>query len=213
MLAAFEFFTHAVSPYVFNPMNVNPLRELVLRENDFKRVQACESMRLLIAATDVRSGRTRVFSNGKITIEAWMASACLPHLFQAVEIDGVGYWDGGFSGNPALTPFFKSDLGHDVLLVQINPLIRRTTPKTSREFINRMNEIAFNTALLKELEHIEFVNRALRQGHMRGLGYREMHLHRNGGGPDLAALSASSKLNAEWAFLTHLRDLGRVDTE
>jgi NTE family protein len=213
MLAAFEAFTHAVSPYVFNPMNVNPLRELVLRQIDFKRVQACESVRLFIAATDVHTGRGRIFSNGDIGIDAVMASACLPHMFQAVDIDGVGYWDGGYSGNPALTPFLKSSVGPDVLLVQINPLVRRATPRSAREIVNRMNEITFNTALLKELEHVEFVNRALRQGHMRGLGYREIHLHRIGGGAELAALSASSKLNADWAFLTHLRDLGRAETE
>jgi NTE family protein len=213
MLAAFEFFSHAVSPYVFNPMNVNPLRELIEREVRFDRVQACTAMRLFIAATDVHTGRSRIFTNGEIDIAALMASACLPHLFQAVEINGVGYWDGGFSGNPALTPFLQTCSGRDVLLVQINPLVRRQTPKSARDIVNRMNEITFNAALLKELEHIEFVNRALRQGQLKGLGYRQINLHRIGGGAALAELSASSKLNAEWAFLKHLRDLGVADTE
>jgi NTE family protein len=213
MLAAFDAFTHAVSPYVFNPLDLNPLRDLVDRVVDFKRVQACTSMRLFISATHVQTGAARVFSNGEITLAAVMASACLPHLFQAVSIDGHDYWDGGFSGNPALTPFLKSCESSDVLLVQVNPRRREETPRSARDIVNRMNEITFNMALLKELEHVEFVNRALRQGQLAGSGYREIHLHRIGGSDTFAALSASSKLNAEWDFLTYLRDLGRADAE
>jgi NTE family protein len=213
MFAMFDAFTHAFSPYAFNPLNLNPLRDLLLREVTFERVQACSQMRLFVCATDVYTGRAKVFSGQDLTVDAVMASACLPHLFQAVEIKGVPYWDGGFAGNPSLEPFFEHCTSPDVLLVQINPLSRNTLPKSSREIINRMNEITFNAALLKELEHVEFVNRALRRGALKGMGYREIFLHRIGGGPDLAALSASSKMNAEWSFLTHLRDLGRADTE
>lgn len=211
LLVAFETFTHAVSPYVFNPLNFNPLRDLVERVVDFERVRACESVRLFIAATNVETGAARVFTNAEMSLDVVMASACLPHLFQAVTIDGAAYWDGGFSGNPTLTPFLKQCAASDLLLVQVNPSLRRDTPKTARDILNRMNEITFNTALLKELEHVEFVNRALREGRLEGAGYRPIHLHRIGG-DKLADLSASSKLNAEWAFLEHLRDLGRADT-
>ena len=212
MLAVMDAMTHALSPYLLNPFNLNPLRELLVKEVDFKRVRACNSVRLYIAATNVHSGEARVFTNGDITVDAVMASACLPHMFQAVEIDGIPYWDGGFSGNPPLEPFLKHCSSQDVLLVQINPRRRAVTPRSAREIMNRMNEISFNGALLKDLEHVEFVNAALRRGELSSLGYREIFLHRVGGGEDLAQLSASSKLNAEWAFLTHLRDLGRADT-
>jgi NTE family protein len=214
MLAFVDAMTHALSPYVLNPLNLNPLRELLKKEIDFARVQSCKSVRLFIAATNVTTGQGRVFSNGEITLEAVLASACLPHLFQAVEIDGEPYWDGGFAGNPPLSPFLKHSTSADVLLVQINPNRRPGTPRSARDIMNRMNELTFNGALLKDLQHVEFVNRALRRGDLKGLGYREIHLHRIGGGSsDLAALSASSKLNAEWAFLTHLRDLGRADAD
>ena len=212
MLAVMDAMTHALSPYWLNPFNLNPLRELLLKEVDFDRVRSCQSVRLFIAATNVHSGEARVFTNGDISVDAVMASACLPHLFQAVEIDGVPYWDGGFSGNPPLEPFLKSCDSQDVLLVQINPQQRATTPRSAREIMNRMNEISFNGALLKELEHVDFVNRALQRGDLKGLGYREIYLHMIGGGDELAQFSASSKLNAEWAFLTHLREIGRADT-
>jgi NTE family protein len=208
-LAWFDAFTHSVSPYVFNPLNLNPLRDLLLQEVDFARVQACRRMQVFICATSVRTGLARVFTGRDVTVDAVMASACLPHLFQAVEIDGEPYWDGGFAGNPSLTPFIKSCASSDVVLVQINPVVRPSTPKTPREILDRMNEISFNTSLLKDLAQIEFINKALRDGHLTGRGYRPIHIHRIGGDGAFAMLSASSKLNAEWAFLSHLRDLGR----
>ncbi len=212
MLAFVDAMTRAVSPYVLNPLNLNPLRELLRAEIDFARVQSCTAVRLFIATTNVNTGMGRVFTNGEITLDAVLASACLPHLFQAVEIDGIPYWDGGFTGNPPLAPFLHSCESQDVLLVQINPRERLGTPRSARDIMNRMNEITFNGALLKDLEHVEFVNRALRGGGLSGLGYREIFLHGIGGGDDFAQLSASSKLNAEWAFLMHLRDLGEADT-
>lgn len=213
MLAFVEAMTTAVSPYLLNPLNFNPLKTLLEKEIDFARVQSCKSVRLYIAATNVRTGEARLFQNKEITANTVLASACLPHLFQAVEIEGVPYWDGGFSGNPPLSPFFGGGAACDVLLVQINPTQRLGTPRTAREIMNRMNEITFNGALLKDLEHVEFVNRALRRGDLEGLGYREIFLHRVGGSADLATLSASSRMNAEWAFLIYLRDLGRADAK
>ena len=138
-----------------------------------------------------------------------MASACLPHLFHAVEIDGIPYWDGGYMGNPVLFPFFDNCASSDVLLVQINPIERKETPKSARAILNRVNEIAFNGSLMKELRAIEFVAKLIDEGRLDNADYKQILLHRIHGGDEMLALSASSKLNAEWSFLTHLRDIGR----
>jgi NTE family protein len=212
MLAAFDAVTQSVSPYN-NPLYRNLLAPLIEEQVDFARVQACAAVKVYIAATDVETGASRTFTNGQIDLQAVLASACLPHLFRAVEIGKVPHWDGGFSANPPLEPFLKHCSSADIVLVQINPVRRAGTPRSAREIMNRINELAFNSVLLKELAHIEFVNEALRRGDLKGGGHREIHLHVIGGGDDLAELSASSKINAEWAFLTHLRDLGRADAE
>lgn len=212
MLAMFDAFTRSVSPYVFNPLNLNPLRTLLLDEVDFARVQTCPHIKVFVAATNVHNGQARIFSGHDLTVDAVLASACLPYLFQAVEIDGIPYWDGGFAGNPPLQPFLKQCSSPDILLVQINPVERVATPRTSREILDRMNEITFNSTLLKELEHLAFVNGALARGELNRQSYRPIHLHRIGGDGAFAELSASTKLNAEWSFLTHLRDLGRGAT-
>lgn len=206
-VAVFDLMMHTVSPYQFNPWNINPLRDLMAKEIDFARVRDCDCVRLFISATDVRTGQARVFTGNEVTAEAVMASACLPTLFQAVEIGGVPYWDGGYMGNPVLFPFFEC-ASPDVLLVQINPFHRENTPTTALEIRDRMNEIAFNSSLIKELKHVDFVNESLRRGDLAHAGLKELFLHT----VDCLAfgeLAPSSKLNAEWGFLTHLRDLGR----
>jgi NTE family protein len=208
-LAAFDAFTRTISPYQFNPLNLNPLRRFLGDAIDFSRVQACTSVRVFVAATNVETGAARVFAGHELTLDALMASACLPYLYQAVEIDGVPYWDGGFAGNPPLRPFLDNCDSSDVLLVQINPIHRPGTPTGAREIFDRMNEISFNAPLLRELEFVEFVNRALRRGDLADLGYREIFLHRIGGEGPLGDYGAASKLNGEWSFLERLRDLGR----
>lgn len=200
--------TRVASPYQLNPLNINPLRDLIAHRVDFENVRRCQDVKLFISATNVHTGRSRVFSGEEITVDAVMASACLPYLFQAVEIDGVPYWDGGYKGNPVLYPFLKACSSPDVVLVQIVPIARASTPKTAREIMDRINEIAFNAPLIKDLRHIDFVNECLDRGELKGLGYRKMLLHAVDGGAEFARLTASSKLNAEWLFLTHLRDLG-----
>ncbi|MGD9828637.1 MAG: patatin-like phospholipase family protein [Hyphomicrobiaceae bacterium] len=198
-----------VSPYQLNPLNINPLRRILEEEVDFARVHTCATMQLFISATNVHSGQVRIFTGDEVTLEAVLASACLPELFQAVEIDGEPYWDGGFMGNPVLFPFVKHCHAPDVLIVQVNPIRRAATPTTAREIHNRVSEIAANSSLVHELLRVELVNRGLERGDFKGRGYRPIFLHRVGGGGELAELSASSKLNPEWLFLTHLRDLGR----
>jgi len=208
-LALIDMAVRVVSPYQFNPLNLNPLRDILVNEVDFDHVRTCSCMKLFISATNVLTGSGRVFSGRDITADAVMASACVPYLFQAVEIDGEPYWDGGYMGNPVLAPFLSGCLSQDVLLVQVNPLRRHATPKTAREILDREHEIAFNASLLHELRHIDFVNRCLDQGELGRWGLRRVYLHAVSGGDEFAALAASSKLNGEWMFLTHLRDIGR----
>ncbi|OEY65097.1 patatin-like phospholipase family protein [Marinobacter sp. X15-166B] len=206
----FDLFSRVTSPYSLNPLNINPLRNLVESTIDFEKVRACSELKLFIAATNVHTGKVKVFERDELTADMLLASACLPTLYQAVEIDGVPYWDGGFVGNPPLYPLFHSTHSRDILIVQVNPIERTATPKSAREIQNRVNEISFNSSLLRELRGIEFVQRLLQQNRLDRGHYAEILVHRIEATEQLNPLSASSKLNAEWAFLTHLRDIGRA---
>ncbi|MCB4770734.1 patatin-like phospholipase family protein [Ancylobacter sp. Lp-2] len=210
----FDVMSRFFSPYDLNPMNINPLMDLIEEHVDFDAVQSCSHVHVFISATNVHTGKVRVFSKRELTPSAIMASACLPFMFQAVEIDGVPYWDGGYMGNPAMFPFYDAVKTDDILLVQINPIIRRETPKTARDIQNRMNEITFNASLLAQLRAAEFVTRLLNEGklshrHDGVEGYRNLRMHRIDGAEKLIALDASTKMNAEWEFLLFLRDIGR----
>jgi NTE family protein len=206
---AFDLMSRLVSPYEFNPMNVNPLRQLLDDNVDFDRVRHCSDISLFISATNVHTGKVKVFKGADVTVDSVMASACLPHLFQAVVIDDVPYWDGGFAGNPVLFPFHDSCKTSDLLLVQTSPIARESTPSSAREILDRMNEISFNSALLLELRGIEFVDRLIDRGILDEDDYRQVRLHRIDGGRELDSLRASSKMNTEWPFFVHLRGLGR----
>ncbi len=201
--------SRVVSPYQTNPFNKNPLHELIEEVVDFERVRNCSKVKLFISATNVETGRVKVFDSRTLTSDMVMASACLPMVFQAVEIDGVPYWDGGYMGNPALFPFHTHTDCADIVVIQINPLERRGAPKTPQEIMNRVNEISFNSSLLKELRSIDFVARLIKEGKLSSKEYRETRIHIIENHSELATLGASSKMNAEWAFLTHLRDIGR----
>lgn len=197
------------SPYDFNPLNINPLRDVVERLVDFERVAKCRDFKLFIAATRVHSGKIRLFRRDDVTADAVLASACLPYAFQAVEIEGEPYWDGGYTGNPALFPFFTETQCEDTVLVQINPIERAETPKTSQEILERISEITFNASLLREFRAIDFVNRLIDEGKLGGGAYRRNRLHRIDASDELVALGAGSKFNTSWAFFTRLRDIGR----
>jgi len=205
---AMDMLSRVASPYDLNPLDVNPLRDVVAAEVDFDRVNRCDATKLFVTATNVRTGLPRIFRQGEITLDAVMASACLPTMFKAVEIDGEAYWDGGFMGNPALFPLVDESDCRDLVIVQINPIRRDKLPTTAAEIRNRMNEITFNSSLIKELRAITLLHRMIDAEGLESERYRDMRLHRIGG-EGLEDLSVSSKLNAEWAFLVHLRDIGR----
>ena len=201
------------SPYDVNPLNINPLKDLIERFVDFDKLHAADHLQLFISATNVQTGRVRIFSREKITAEAVMASACLPMIFRAVEIDGVPYWDGGYLGNPVIFPFFRSTSTEDVLVVQINPLVRQATPMSSSEIMNRINEITFNSSLIGEYRAIEFVARLIDQGRLpRGTGpgeYRRINVHRIVLDRTGTHFDAFSKLSTDYDFFEMLRVSGR----
>jgi NTE family protein len=202
-----------VSPYDFNPLNINPLKELIEKFVDFDALHRCTEPQLFISATNVTTGRLRVFAGAKVTADAVMASACLPALFRAVEIDGTPYWDGGYLGNPAIFPFFRATETEDVLVVQINPRVRHVAPKSSQEIINRLNEITFNSSLLAEFRAIDFVRRLIDQGRLpRGTRpgeYRRINVHRIALDEAFRKLTAASKLKSDYDFFVMLRNGGR----
>ncbi|RUR39238.1 patatin-like phospholipase family protein [Vreelandella populi] len=209
---AMDIMTRLVSPYQFNPMNINPLRKIVAEHIDFERVRRCEQLKLFVTATNVRSGKQRVFRRQEMSLDAVMASACLPQVFQAVEIDGEAYWDGGYMGNPALFPLMEECSSRDILLVQINPISRETIPTTAAAIMNRLNEITFNSALIKEIRMIALLQHALEEQGIENC-YQQALFHRISGEQALEKLSVSSKLNSEWAFLSHLFEHGRAAAE
>ncbi|PWW48579.1 patatin-like phospholipase family protein [Melaminivora alkalimesophila] len=208
--------SHWLSPYQTNPLDINPLRRVLEREVDFEALasarapQSSTVPQVFVCATNVRTGRGEIFTAKRLSADAVMASACLPLLFKAVEIDGEHYWDGGYSGNPALHPLiYKTDCA-DVLLVQINPIEHQGVPDSASEIMERMNEVTFNAALLSELRAIEFVRRLLAEGKLDARRYKSVRMHRIDGGAVLEPFGAASKLRADLAFVRRLFDLGRA---
>lgn len=208
--------TQFVSPYQSNPLNIDPLRDVIQRHIDFDAVRACTGIRLFISATNVRTGRSRIFGRDDISVEALLASACLPRYSQAVEIDGEAYWDGGYMGNPSIWPLIYNAQTADVVLVQINPLERERVPRTAPEISDRLDEIAFNSSLMHEMRAIAFVQRLLHEGALTepyASRYKNVRTHMIADEQALSALGASSKMNAERPFLEHLKALGRAAAE
>ncbi|NTT87484.1 patatin-like phospholipase family protein [Tabrizicola fusiformis] len=197
-----------VTPYAWGPGWSNPL-EPVVRRLDFAGVCADKGPQLFIGATRVKSGRIRVFSGEEITPAVLLASACLPTVFQAVEIEGEPYWDGGYSGNPALFPLFAPDLPDDVLIVSINPMERPGLPVTPMEIQDRINEISFNAALLGELRAIGFVRRLIAEGRVERGRMKDVRLHLIADDATMTALSAGSKLLPNPRLIESLHQAGR----
>ena len=208
----FKLLTSTFSPYQLNPMNFNPLREVLEAHVDFKALDSSQATKLFLSATNVRSGKVKIFKTHEITADVVLASACLPYLFQAVEIDGEHYWDGGYMGNPALYPLFYHTDSRDVVILHINPIEREGPPTQSSEIANRVNEITFNSSLIKELRSVYFVQQLLDQGKIKDEfrdDFKYVLIHSIRADSALADLSVSSKFASEWDFLTMLRDRGR----
>lgn len=208
---AFDLMTRLFSPYHLNPLDLNPLRRILADSIDFDRLSR-SSIKLFITATSVRTGRGRIFRNAEISADVLLASACLPTMFQAIEIDGEYYWDGGYAGNPTITPLVRESDAHDTILVQINPRERADIPRTANDVLNRLNEISFNSPLMKELRMIAVLRQIADPGHGEGARWAGMRMHRIWT-DKLATFGASSKLNAEWEFVAMLRDIGRRNAD
>lgn len=208
MFLAAELASRVFSPYDLAPAGFNPLRALLAESVDFKAL-ASSPIKLFITATNVHTGSGHVFRNPEITPDVLMASGCLPTMFQAVEIDGEFYWDGGYAGNPTITPLVRDCQSHDTILVQINPIKRPTVPRTARDILDRLNEVSFNAPLLKELRMIALLNKVADPGHGEGALWAKMRIHRIAS-EAMLDLSATSKMISEWPFLCELRDFGRT---
>ena len=204
------------SPYQLNPLNLNPLRDLLADHLDVAAIQACDPLKIFVCATNVETGHARVFMRHDVTIDALLASACLPFSFQAVEIDGVPYWDGGYMGNPVIYPLIYYCDSRDVAVVQINPLVRKGTPRSGTEIVNRVSEISFNSSLIAEMRAIAFVQRLIEGDHLKGKSVarlKRIHIHMIGNEEKMRALGVASKMNADIDFLLYLKGLGRATAE
>jgi len=208
VFAALDMAARLFSPYDLDPFGSNPLEQILGDSIDFKRV-ASARVKLFVTATNVRTGRGRIFRNADLSPQVLLASACLPTMFKAVEIDGDAYWDGGYSGNPSMAPLVRECTSSDTILVQINPIERPGTPRTAREIHNRLNEIAFNATLIKEFRAAALLRHVADPGKGEGAVFARMRVHRIASDVMLD-LGYSSKLLAEWAFFCMLRDEGRL---
>lgn len=209
----FDAVTRTFSPYQLNPFDFNPLKDILKRCIDFDSLRACETTKLHISATNVRSGKVHVFECKDMTADVICASTCLPFLFKAVEIDGEHYWDGGYMGNPVLFPFFYDATSSDIVIVHVNPLERDDVPTTAPEIMNRVNEISFNSSLLRELRAISFVHKLLDDGWLKDEyrdRLRDIRIHSIRSDLALVDYDISSKFRTDWAFLKELRDKGRA---
>ena len=209
----FDAMTRLFSPYQLNPFNFNPLRQVLEKHVDFEKLRGTQGVHVHLCATNVETGKVRIFNRGEITADAVLASACLPFLFQTIEIDGAHYWDGGYIGNPAIFPLIYGSQSRDVVLVHINPIVRHGVPKTAPEILNRINEISFNSSLMREMRAVAFVTRLIDEGKISGSEMKQMLIHSIRDDEAMAAHSVASKLSPDWEFPCRLKDSGRSVTE
>jgi NTE family protein len=209
----FDAITRMFSPYQLNPLDIHPVRDILNDLVDFDGLRQQTGIKLFVAATNVRTCKLKVFRTPELTVDTLLASACLPMLFRAVEINGESYWDGGYLANPAISPLINDCISKDVIIVQVNPMNRLQVPNTAREILDRVNEISFHSSLMREMNGISTVTRLLDQGRAEGSGYAPVNFHMIEAEVAMSALGASSKFNADWAFLTHLHELGMKTTD
>ena len=202
-----------MSPYQLNPMNLNPLRDVLHSVVDCKVLHRQDKVKLFICASNVLTGKIKVFNQDNVSVEAVLASACLPFMFQAVEVDGEFYWDGGYMGNPPLYPLIYHCGSRDVLIVQLNPIRIPEVPKTAQAIMDRINTLSFNSSLMREMRAIQFVTRLVDEGFDDHGRLKRMLIHTIDAEEEVCSLGVSSKLNADWTFLTGLREMGRQKAE
>jgi len=210
---AMDAMSRMLSPYQLNPANLNPLRDVLQESVDFEFLQRSDAIKLFICASNVLTGRHRVFECKEVCVDAVLASACLPFMFQAVEVEGEHYWDGGYMGNPPLYPLFYNTDTRDVLIVQINPINIPELPTTAQAILDRINTLSFNSSLMREMRAINFVSKLIDKGFSDNGRLKRINLHTIDAEDHLGTLSVSSKLNADWGFLQSLFKLGRDKAE
>lgn len=213
-LVLFDLMTRLFSPYQFNPLDFNPLREVLEQSIDFKRLRRDCPIALHIAATDVATGKPRIFRNRELSVDCLLASACLPHLHRAVKVGRRHYWDGGFSANPAILPLIEAGHAEDTLIVQLDPAVTAKVPTDARAIIARVNHLTFGAPLKREIEAIQHLRALAAEGWAPGNGRRRRirrhRFHHIAAGSQIRKLGPGSRLTPEWLVLCRLRDLGRA---
>ncbi len=200
------------SPYQFNPLNYNPLRDLLEKMLDVPAIRQSESIKIFVCATNVETGKPRIFERQEFSVDAILASSCLPFTFQAVQIDNTPYWDGGFVGNPSIFPLIYNCQTPDIVLIQINPMVRAGTPNTASDIINRLNEISFNASLMAEMRAIAFVQYLIDQDQLKSeetQRLKKINMHVVSAEDKMNSFGAASKVNSHMDFLLHLKQLGQ----
>ncbi len=206
----FDSMIRLFSPYQLNPLNFNPLRDVLEKHVDFEKLRATDGIGVHLCATNVETGKARIFGRKELTPDAVLASACLPFLFQTIEIEGERYWDGGYIGNPAIFPLIYGSKSCDVVIIHINPIMRRGVPRTAPEILNRINEISFNSSLMREMRAIAFVTRLIDQGRVEASDMKHMLIHSIRADEVMTTHSVASKLNPDWDFLCRLKGSGEA---
>ena len=209
----FDTMLRVFSPYQLNPLNFNPLRDVLEQQVDFERLRKTNGVNVHLCATNVETGRVRIFNRPELTVDTVLASACLPFLFQTIEIEGSHYWDGGYIGNPAIFPLIYGSQSRDVVIIHINPIVRPGVPKTAPEILNRINEISFNSSLMREMRAIAFVTRLIESGKVEASKMKQMLIHSIRDDELMTAHSVASKLSPDWQFLCGLKESGGAVTE
>jgi NTE family protein len=209
----FDTMLRVFSPYQLNPMNFNPLRDVLNQHVDFEKLRTTKGINVHLCATNVETGKVRIFNRDELTADTVLASACLPFLFQTIEIEGSNYWDGGYIGNPAIFPLIYGSKSCDVVIIHINPIVRRGVPKTAPEILNRINEISFNSSLMREMRAIAFVTRLISQKKLKASEMKQMLIHSIRDDEVMTAHSIASKMSPDWEFLCSLRQSGSAVTE
>lgn len=202
---ALDYITRMFSPSQFNLFDINPLRGILEEMIDFDMLRAQSPVALFINTTHARTGKSRIFGGKELTLDALMASVCLPYVFKTVEIDGEPYWDGSFSGCPPLSPLTGGSLPSDIVLVQVHPSYVEEVPTAAADILDRATEISFHSVLLHELKNIALTNRLVETG---ALKQKPVYIHRIESQDMLTSMGRSSKLNADWDVLVYLHDLG-----